>query len=71
MTVTPYVNSNPDSAATGNFFTDDCPGKEIENEPINVLCANNNPMGSTKTKKLPLEMLPQQARKAHVLPGIK
>ena len=28
-------------------------------------------MGSTKTKDFPLEMLPQQARKAHVLPGIK
>ena len=71
VTVAPHVSSNPESAATGHFFIDNCPGKEIEHEPISVLCANNNSMESTKTTELPLEILPRQARKAHVLPGIK
>ena len=65
------IQANPDSVSTGHFFGQDCPRTEIAHKPINVICANNSEMTSTKTKELNIEELPQEARKCHICPDMK
>ena len=68
---TKIIKTKPDSACTGHFFGEDFPGKQLAHEPINVICANNPEMTSTKTKELNIEELPQEARKYHICPDMK
>ena len=65
------VRAHPDTAATGHFFSEDCRGSEVQHEPLNVVCANNNEMQSSKTKILDIKHLPTAAKKAHVFTEMK
>ena len=55
---TKVITTRPDSAYTGNLFGEDFPGKKLTHEPIDVICANNSEMTSTKIKELSIEELP-------------
>ena len=65
------VTAHPDTGATGHFLNEECPGVEIPHEPINVICANESEMTSTKTMELNIDGIAQEAKKAHIFPDMK
>ena len=54
----------PDTAATGHFVPQACPGTNIKHEQIKVQCANNSTMTSTVTIALNIPALPPPLTKA-------
>jgi hypothetical protein len=62
-----------DSGATGHFFTTNARvvNKQVAQDPLNVKIPDGNTLQSSHTCELNLPKLPPEARKGHIIPGMK
>jgi hypothetical protein len=75
---TPNINAHAeyaiaDSGATSNFFTTDAPVINVApaTNPLQVRIPNGKFLASSHTCELDIPQLPIEARKGHIIPGMK